>query len=44
MDDLFCGNFSREEQYDRTIGEYTLYALRIRFHENVLMINSGERR
>ena len=33
MDDLFCGNSAREEQYDRSIGEYTLYAARIRFHD-----------
>ena len=44
MDDLFCGNFTREEQYDRAIGEYTLYAVPIRSHENVLVINSQERR
>ena len=44
MDDLFCVNFTREEPYYRSIGEYKLDAVRIRFQDSVFMINSRERR
>ncbi len=33
MDDLFCGNFVGQEQYDRSIGKCTLCAAPVRFHD-----------